>query len=126
MAGPSPAMTGQGPPRRQPSLPLDARGLAQAVDHLALGAARQEIADLRLDLGECRQRLLAPLLDADGVPAELGLHRRLRVLAGLEREGGGRKRADHALAREEAEIAAVVLGPRIGRVLARELLEIGA
>src|SRR5690606_30286761 len=74
--------------------------LLRRLLHLDLGAATQPLhflvddpaghllAQLGLDLLEARRRLLAPVLNQDDVPAELGLDRRLAVVAGPHLEGG--------------------------------------
>ena len=59
------------------------------------------------------------------MPAELRLHRRLGVLAGLQREGGVGEGRNHLILGEPAELAAI-LGAGVDAVLFRQGGEIGA
>src|SRR5690606_20382264 len=67
-------------------------------------AGRQPLADLIFErlAGQVAGRVLA--VDLDDVEAELGLDR-LADLAGLELEGGVGELVDHAIGREDAEVA---------------------
>src|SRR5215470_6977907 len=94
--------------------------LGRAAQRAQIGRqqlARQQLFDLWTRLFERRRRLLALVDHFDDVPAELRLHGHLRVFALFHCEYRLRELRHHLGSREITEVAAVLLGRRIGRLL---------
>ena len=104
---------------------LDLGGAAQLLQLRVDDVVRHQLADLLARFLEARRRADAMVFDLDHMPAELGLDRRLGVLARGQREGGVGELLDHVVMAEIAEIAARAAAG-VGRMLLGEFGEIGS
>src|SRR5260370_21332370 len=104
---------------------LDLGGGAELFKFRVECVVRHQLTDLLTGFVKARRSADAVVFDLDDMPAELGLHRRLGVLAGRQGKGRLSEFLYHIVMAEIAKIAAR-FAAGVRRMLLGELREIGS